>query len=99
MESYPRKCSDGENTFVEEIDDESIITYDEALVIARSNTECLSAGSISTDFSYNKFTNTWWFEIERSPEQEADGCNPACVVSEVAQTAEVNWRCTGLIEK
>ncbi|KKU82706.1 MAG: hypothetical protein UY09_C0007G0014 [Parcubacteria group bacterium GW2011_GWA2_47_8] len=33
----------------------------------------------------------------RMPGLDADGCNPACVVSEATRAAEVNWRCTGLV--
>lgn len=43
----------------------------------------------------NEVTNTWWFDLPIDTEKP--GCNPACVVDEVTKTAEINWRCTGLL--
>lgn len=96
MESYPRQCRHNDQTFVEEI--ESLILKTEALEIAQQNKECSTTGVLTDDISYNSFTKTWWIDLERIPELEKDGCNPACVVNEETKTSEVNWRCTGLKE-
>ena len=45
--------------------------------------------------TFNGNSKTWWFEANLNASKY--GCNPACVVSEVTKTAEINWRCTGLI--
>ena len=72
------------------------LSSDEALAIARENKECSMAGILADEYFYNENSRTWWIDLERTPELEKDGCNPACVVSEETKTAEVNWRCTGL---
>jgi hypothetical protein len=43
--------------------------------------------------TYNENSKTWWFETDIARQ----GCSPACVVSEDARTAEINWMCTGAI--
>ena len=52
-------------------------------------------GDVSDSGTYNSSTKTWWFDF--SPTAPVSGCNPACVVMEETGTAEINWRCTGLI--
>lgn len=71
------------------------LTLEQAKVIAEK--DCLKSGeSLEEPGYYNENTKTWWFDANL---KEVDpGCNPACVVSEQTQTAEINWRCTGLIE-
>lgn len=69
-----------------------------AFLIARESKECSNAGILTDKIVYNENSKTWWIDLERMPELEKDGCNPACVVSEETRTAEVNWRCTGLRE-
>jgi hypothetical protein len=71
---------------------------EEALTIAQQSTDCSMVGVLTDEINYNAVTKTWWIDLERMPELENDGCNPACVVNEETKTAEVNWRCTGLIE-
>ncbi len=73
------------------------LNSDEAFAIARETKECSMAGILTDKYVYNENTKTWWIDLERMPELEKDGCNPACVVSEKTKSAEVNWRCTGLI--
>lgn len=80
----------------EEQNEESSLTYEQALVIAQ-NSDCVLEGNLTEEYNYNSATGTWWIEMEMFEEQE--GCNPACVVSEETQTAEINYRCTGLIEE
>jgi len=41
----------------------------------------------------NEITGTWWIDLDI----EKEGCNPACVINVETKTAEINWRCTGLI--
>jgi hypothetical protein len=64
---------------------------DDAKQVALSST-CMEYGNLTGESMYNDYTDTWWFEIDAVKE----GCAPACVVYE-NRTAEVNWRCTGLL--
>ena len=41
----------------------------------------------------NEITGTWWINLDI----EKSGCNPACVINVETKTAEINWRCTGLL--
>jgi len=43
----------------------------------------------------NEGTNTWWIDLN----VQQKGCNPACVIHTDNRTAEINWRCTGLLVK
>lgn len=64
----------------------------EALGIAQSS-QCAQEGAVSEDGAvFNNNSMTWWLTLEA----DKPGCSPACVVYE-NRTAEVNWRCTGLI--
>jgi hypothetical protein len=65
----------------------------EAQVIAEKT--CIKGGESLAPGYYNANTTTWWFDANLNAIKE--GCNPACVVSEATKTAEINWRCTGLI--
>lgn len=65
------------------------MTIEEALEIAEKS-ECTG---LTDDYFYNENTRTWWIDLDL----EKEGCNPACVVREDAETAEINWRCTGLL--
>ena len=58
---------------------------------------CIKGGdSLATSTGlYNENSKTWWFDANLNATKP--GCNPACVVSEETKTAEINWRCTGLI--
>lgn len=68
------------------------MTVADALSIARASS-CMDAGDISdVDPVYNENSKTWWLGIQITQ----PGCSPACVVYE-NRTAEINWRCTGLI--
>lgn len=42
----------------------------------------------------NEITGTWWIDLDV---EDAEGCNPACVINVVTNQAEINWRCTGLL--
>jgi len=67
------------------------MTYEEAVLIAKDS-EC-SQGAFKTTHYCNENTNTWWIDLEL----EKEGCNPACVINTETKTAEINWRCTGLL--
>lgn len=71
----------------------ALLSEAEARVIAEKS--CIKGGEALSAGSYNKITKTWWFDANLNATRE--GCNPACVVSEEAKIAEINWRCTGLI--
>lgn len=67
------------------------MTLDEAQEIVQ---DC--EGGITNGLGYhvcNTDTRTWWLESAL----EKEGCNPACVVDIESETAEINWRCTGVI--
>ncbi|MFZ5365294.1 MAG: hypothetical protein ACOZBH_03845 [Patescibacteria group bacterium] len=72
---------------------QSSLTEPEARAIAEKT--CIKGGESLEPGYYNENTKTWWFDANLNVSKE--GCNPACVVSEETKTAEINWRCTGLI--
>jgi len=87
---------------VDEVVDENIVdseliigglTLDEAKKIAEK-TCILESESLSSGY-YNENTKTWWFDANLRITKK--GCNPACVVYEATKTAEINWRCSGLL--
>jgi hypothetical protein len=57
--------------------------------------DCAKQGNLTANIVHNENTRTWWTDL--APFENKSGCNPACVVSEDNRTAEVNWRCTGLL--
>ena len=70
------------------------MSYQEAVEIVRSS-ECLERGQLKGTHFCNEFTGTWWIDLDI----EKPGCMPACVIRVVERTAEINWRCTGVIPK
>ncbi|MBU0668068.1 hypothetical protein KJ835_02995 [Patescibacteria group bacterium] len=69
------------------------LTEAEAKIIAEKN--CIKEGESLSPGYYNDNSQTWWFDANLKSTNK--GCNPACVVSENTKTAEINWRCTGLL--
>ncbi|HIH38762.1 hypothetical protein J4460_03220 [Candidatus Woesearchaeota archaeon] len=67
------------------------MTVEEAGAIVLSS-DCVKEGSIKGEPFYNNITYTWWFDLDI----DKPGCSPACVVED-DKTADINWRCTGLI--
>lgn len=65
--------------------------YEKARLIAEQY--CVN-GDLSNERFCNDNTGTWWIGFE--PDEPKEGCNPACVVFIENETAEINWRCTGL---
>ncbi|MFH1393740.1 MAG: hypothetical protein ABII71_01580 [Candidatus Micrarchaeota archaeon] len=64
----------------------------DALMVAQGS-DCAQEGVVKSEGAfYNDNSKTWWFELEI----EKPGCSPACVVHENG-SAEINWRCTGLL--
>ncbi len=71
----------------------SQLSEQEAIQIAQAS-DCTGEGTLTENAYYNGYTGTWWIDLESNEEKQ--GCNPACVVSE-DRTAEINWRCTGAL--
>lgn len=42
----------------------------------------------------NEGTRTWWINLNMTKQ----GCSPACVIHTDTKQAEINWRCTGLVQ-
>ena len=66
----------------------SQMSLQEARMIADST----CSGNLTDSVFYNENSRTWWIGLDITKE----GCTPACVVYE-NKTAEINWRCTGLL--
>jgi hypothetical protein len=64
----------------------------EALAIAQQSA-CTTVGPLTDNATYNPNSQTWWIDLDA----DKPGCAPACVISAVDKTAEVNWRCAGLL--
>jgi hypothetical protein len=70
------------------------MNFEEAQKIA--NEDC-KEGGLKDEYFCNNYTGTWW--IDFAPDEPKGECNPACVVNVETKTAEINWRCTGLIQE
>jgi hypothetical protein len=80
---------------IKDSEGESVAALTEADARAIAEKSCIKGGEALGVGTYNETTKTWWFDASLNAVKE--GCNPACVVSENTKTAEINWRCTGLI--
>ena len=90
MESYPMQCATPKGEiFIQNIN----MTQEEALNTANASDVCTEEGEIGAFEGFNENSQTWWFELSA----EKQGCTPACVVSELDNSVEINWRCTGLL--
>jgi hypothetical protein len=69
----------------------TMYTYEQARAIALNSG--ITEDQLTGDFVYNENTETWWLDLNIKKE----GCKPAMVIDEKTQSAEINWRCTGLI--
>ncbi len=58
------------------------------------HSECGEKGNLKNSYHCNEGTGTWWIDLDIQKE----GCNPACVVNVETKQAEINWRCTGLLQ-
>lgn len=72
----------------------SVLTYEQAREIAQQS-DCVKEGKLTDKYFYNENSKTWWIDLDL----EKPGCAPACVIWEESKTAEINWRCTGLLNK
>jgi hypothetical protein len=57
---------------------------------------CSAEGTLKDTAVCNSITGTWWIDLETTIPRA--GCSPACVVNVNSRTAEINYRCTGLME-
>ncbi len=74
--------------------DENGLTEAQARQIAQESPACGEHLLPDTNAIHNEGTQTYWFDLNIVE----PGCAPACVVSETDQNAEINWRCTGLVQ-
>jgi hypothetical protein len=74
------------------------LTLEEAMRVAGAS-ECAEKGRLTNNYVYNGNTGTWWIDLDMKQEYAKEMCSPACVVSDESGTAEINWRCTGLLPK
>ena len=95
MESYPRQCRVLDKSFTENYcakkGTDDILTFFDAQKIA-INSEC--GDNLKDTFICNEITGTYWIDLTL----EKEGCSPACVIDIENRTADINWRCTGLIQ-
>jgi len=71
---------------------ESMSIFDAERLFERS--QCSREGSPDKHYC-NETTGTWWIDIVAYRK----GCSPACVIDVITKKTEVNWRCTGVLEK
>jgi hypothetical protein len=69
------------------------MSLEEAREIALKS-ECFEQGLPKETYMCNEYTGTWWLDLD----VVLEGCNPACVIDVATKEAEINWRCTGLVE-
>lgn len=69
------------------------MSYPNAVLKAMAS-DCATKGQLKETHICNENSGTWWIDLKVS----ASECNPACVIDVTTGAAEVNWRCTGLIE-
>lgn len=65
----------------------------EAREIANASA-CVAEGPLKGKHICNEVTGTWWIDLNIKKKD----CNPACVIDVATKQAEINWRCTGLVE-
>jgi predicted lipoprotein with Yx(FWY)xxD motif len=70
---------------------EGTLKGSEVMQIAEAG--CGATGNLTGNISYNPSSKTYWIGLDTVKA----GCSPACVVWEDNRSAEVNWRCTGLL--
>jgi hypothetical protein len=96
------KCFNGEKCVARAINDTTTQTNNTKFRVGASLTLEQAKAIALRDCGYpvkeqqqtcNSNTGTWWFDLDVAKA----GCNPACVVNLTTKTAEINWRCTGLI--
>lgn len=81
--------------WIKDFEGESAVSLTEAEARSIAEKSCIKGKESLEKGIKNKGTQTWWFDANLNSTQ--NGCNPACVVNEKTKTAEINWRCTGLL--
>jgi hypothetical protein len=69
---------------------------EEARSIAQAS-QCAQKGAVDSFGTFSSSLNTWSFNLTVNPEFVRTECNPACIVSAATRTADIDWRCTGLV--
>ncbi len=88
----PGKCVVPDEEICAINDSKTRLSLSEAKKIYEAS-DCAQTGNFNGEFSCNEGTGTWWLGIDATK----SGCSPACVIHVGKRTAEINWRCTGLI--
>jgi hypothetical protein len=70
----------------------AVMHIEDAMQIAAAS-QCALYGYPTGTYFCNEDTATWWIDLDA----DAPGCMPACVVDVNYGTAEINWRCTGVL--
>ncbi|MCL5438572.1 MAG: hypothetical protein M1268_01115 [Patescibacteria group bacterium] len=78
------------------IDKNTSVKMDFSAAEKIASASCSLDGTLKQTHMCNENTGTLWIDL--TPNQPKSGCNPACVIDVNTKKAEVNWRCTGLIE-
>jgi hypothetical protein len=91
-EAQPSNSDEVQGEYCSAGDTGAKLSHQEAMEIAQDS-ECLEQGQLEETRFCNEDTGTWWIDLDI----EKPGCNPACVVDVSDGTAEINWRCTGVI--
>ncbi|MBU1118806.1 hypothetical protein KKH43_02920 [Patescibacteria group bacterium] len=68
------------------------MSYDDAKAIAEKS-DCVKEGGLKETHMCNENSGTWWIDLD----VDKKGCSPACVIDTESGSAEINWRCTGLL--
>lgn len=98
MESLPRQCRTPDGRTFEEGEETCVAISGEGMSLSEarhvaSESECVNEGTLEDTGTCNADTGTWWVDMEG----DRPGCDPSCVVSIVEKTANINWRCTGVL--
>jgi hypothetical protein len=72
------------------------LSLNEITNIANQST-CIQNGTLNLtkELFCNNYTDTAWLGLDLLEPKPL--CNPACVVNVITKEAEINWRCTGLL--
>lgn len=68
------------------------MTEEQARAIATRSDACTQVGQLTEKAVFNPNSQTWWIDLDGAKQS----CNPACAVGPDG-TADVNWRCTGMV--
>jgi phosphate starvation-inducible membrane PsiE len=102
IETYPRQCQlpngktfiEGDKFCTSKITGEVMSAFEAMRIAIKSECENRLTDPYLEHSVCNENTGTWWIDLDI----EKSGCSPACVVNINTGEAEINWRCTGLLE-